>query len=339
MKPSILATVLLLSAMPALAEVAQSALHPAGVQASHILDLWRLTLAICTFVFAAVLAAFLYAIWRAPRSGAGTPPDLSSLIRPEPVLRRNVIRAVALSTALLLLLIVADFFTDRALAKMPLQDALHIELTGHQWWWEARYGDPQPSRMFTTANEFHIPVGKPVIITLKSSDVIHTFWVPNLHGKKDMIPGRTSTIQLRADKPGVYRGQCAEFCGFEHALMAFNVIADTAEQYEAWAEQQRQPAPEPADELQKHGRQVFLTTTCVMCHTIQGTTANATFGPDLTHIASRQTLAAGSLPNTAQHLAGWIVDPQKFKPGANMPANPLPPDDMQALLAYMGALK
>jgi cytochrome c oxidase subunit 2 len=339
-KPSaLLAALLSVAAAPAQADPAQSALRPVGIQADHIYHLWNLTLAICTLVFVAVFATFLYAIWRSPRGDRQTAPDVSSLTRPEPVLRRNVMLAVAASTVLLFVLIVADFLTDRALARLPLQDAVHIEVTGHQWWWEARYSDPQPLRMFKAANELHIPVGRPVIITLKSSDVIHTLWVPNLQGKKDLIPGRTSTMQLRADKPGEYRGQCAEFCGFQHAWMAFVVVAEPSEQYEAWAEAQRQPAPEPKGEQEVKGRDVFMRTTCAMCHTIQGTSAAANFGPDLTHVASRKMLAAGALPNTPQHLASWILDPQKTKPGTNMPSNPLVEEDLNALLAYLGTLK
>ncbi|MDB5824061.1 MAG: hypothetical protein JWR21_2765 [Herminiimonas sp.] len=332
-------TLALLSAANVRAQSIQDALRPAGIQASHIGDLWNLTLGLCTLVFIAVLAMFLRAVWRAPRSGAATPPDTSSITVPERRIHRGVLWSVVLATVGLFVLLIADVRTSRALAGLPLSDAVHIDLIGHQWWWEARYTDPQPSRMFTTANELHIPVGRPVIISLQSNDVIHTLWVPNLHGKKDLIPGRTALIQLRADRPGAYRGQCAEFCGLEHALMAMLVTAQPPNEYEAWAEAQRQPAPQPSGQLEMRGLQVFQSTTCVMCHAIQGTSANARTGPDLTHLASRQTIAAGSLPNTRGHLAAWILDPQKSKPGVNMPATPLSPADLQALLAYLETLK
>jgi cytochrome c oxidase subunit 2 len=234
---------------------------------------------------------------------------------------------------------VADFLTDRRLARLPLKDAVQIEVTGHMWWWGGRYLDSEPARMFDVANEFHVPVGRPVILKLASGDVIHSFWAPSLHGKKDLIPGRTSLLQFRVDKPGVYRGQCAEFCGFEHALMAFTVVADTPAQYQAWAARQRASAPEPGDQLQKRGQQVFMQRTCVMCHTVAGTIANARYGPDLTHMASRSTLASGTLPNTAQHLASWIVDPQRHKPGANMPPTAMSAEDLTALVAYLETLK
>lgn len=317
----------------------QNALRPAGIQAERIFDLWNLTLIICTLVFVAVVAAFLYAIRRAPRADESTPPDIKPLTTADPVTRRSVLAAVMVSTLLLFVLLVADITTDRALAQLPLSDGLHIELTGHQWWWEARYSGEPASQGFTTANELHIPVGKPVVLTLKSTDVIHSFWVPNLHGKKDMIPGRTATIELRADKPGVYRGQCAEFCGYQHAKMALLVIAEPQTQYDAWAARQRRPAENPTTELAVQGQKIFLSGTCVMCHTVQGTPANAMFGPDLTHVASRRTLAAGTLPNTDTHRLAWMADPQEFKPGTNMPPTRVSPEELQALAAYLDVLK
>jgi cytochrome c oxidase subunit 2 len=305
-----------------------SVLAPAGPQAAHIFDLWRVTLATCLIVFVAVLAAFAYALWRGHKGGA---PGRGAHLA--------VVSAVVLSTAGLLFLIVASLATDRALAGLSEENALRIEVTGHQWWWEARYQDEQPARRFTVANELHIPVGRPVVLTLKADDVIHSLWVPNLGGKKDLIPGREAKLTLRADKPGAYRGQCAEFCGAQHAKMAFQVFAEAAEEYEAWAQQQRRPAPEPADELQKRGRDLFVQGTCAMCHAVQGTRANGQRAPDLTHLASRTTLAAGAVPNTRGHLAGWIIDPQSVKPGVYMPSHALAPEDLQALLAFLGSLK
>jgi cytochrome c oxidase subunit 2 len=318
---------------------AHNALEPAGVQAAEIHQLWRLTLLICTGVFAAVLAAFLYAIWRAPHSAQQHAADVSSLDRPEPRLRRRITMAVAASAILLLVLVLADFLTARRLSHLPLKDGVQIEVTGHMWWWGARYLDEDPSKRFNTANEVHVPVGRPVILKMTSADVIHSFWAPSLHGKKDLIPGRTSLLQFRVDKPGLYRGQCAEFCGFEHALMAFTVIADPPAQYEAWAAAQRAPAPAPATTLQQQGQAVFMRSTCAMCHAISGTDAGANLGPDLTHLASRSTLASGSLPNNRQQLAAWILDPQRFKKGANMPATPLSATDLDALLSYLETLK
>lgn len=319
--------------------VMQSALAPAGPQADAIFGLWQFTLALCTVVFAAIVIAFLYALWRMPRANADSPPDIASLARPERRLYRTILWATVIAGAGLVMLLVADMWTARALARLPLKDAVNIELVGHMWWWEVRYLDADPTRRFTTANEMRLPVGRPVIVSLKSRDVIHTLWIPNLHGKRDMIPGRSTTISLRADKAGVYRAQCAEFCGLEHALMALPVTAIAPLEYERWAEAQRKPAVAPLTASQRRGRDVFLGTTCAMCHAVTGTTARGTMGPDLTHLASRPTLAAGVLPNDRANLQAWIVDPARFKPGANMPAHPFPAQDMHALLDYLESLK
>ena len=325
--------------MTAPAAPMQDALRASGAQAAHIGDLWNGTLALCTVVFLAIVVATIVAVWRAPRADAATRPDTSSLSGPERRFWHRVGWATAASVVGLLVLLAGDVFTSRALARLPLRDAVNIELVGHQWWWEARYRDADVSREFTTANELTIPVGRPVIVTLRANDVIHSLWVPNLSGKKDLIPGRTATLRLRADRAGTYRGQCAEFCGLEHALMALLVHAVPQPDFEAWAAHQRQPAREPADAVARRGREVFLGTSCTMCHTITGTPAQARLGPDLTHLASRQTIAAGMFPNNRGYLAGWIGDPQALKPGVNMPANTLPPDDLQALLAYLETLR
>jgi cytochrome c oxidase subunit 2 len=202
-----------------------------------------------------------------------------------------------------------------------------------------QYLDPVASQRVTTANEIHIPVGRPVVLTLKSHDVIHSLWVPNLAGKKDLIPGHETTLALRADRPGRYRGQCAEFCGYQHGKMGLLVIAEPPETFAAWLEAQRRTPPPPTDPLPQRGQQVFLAGTCAMCHAIQGTSAFGRVAPDLTHIASRPTLAAATLPNRPGYRAGWIVDSQSLKPGNHMPPNPLNPPDLQALLAYLESLK
>ena len=314
-------------------------LATAGPQADHIGRLWNLFLTVCTAVFIAVFAAFLYSIWRPRRADARTPADLSSLDRHERGPYRSVVFGVVLSTVLLLGLVFASVWTDRALARMPLVDAVNLRITGNQWWWDVEYVAVPSSDSFRTANEIHVPVGRPVLVTLRSDDVIHSLWVPNLAGKKDLIPGRTALMQFRADKPGLYRGQCAEFCGFQHAFMGFEVIADPPDVYEAWAARQREEAPSPSDPQLQRGQQVFLGSTCVMCHAIQGTDANARKGPDLTHVAGRTTLASGVLPNNAEDLKRWIQNPQKIKPGTNMPSSTLPDADLNALVAYLESLK
>jgi cytochrome c oxidase subunit 2 len=314
-------------------------LVPAGPQAAHIAALWWLTLAVCALVFITVLGALAWGLWRAPRGNLVTPPDTTPAPDAEQRLRRRVTAAVAISTVLLIGLLVASVATDRALAQLSLVDAVHIRVTAHQWWWEVVYDDPEPERLFATANELRIPVGRPILVTLQSDDVIHSFWVPSLHGKKDVIPGRTATIQFRADKPGTYRGPCAEYCGLEHAFMRFDVIAVPPEEYEVWAEAQRKPAAEPVDAAARRGRELFLSGSCMLCHAVHGTTANARKAPDLTHVASRAQLAAGRLKNTPENLADWIADPQKLKPGVNMPAHLLIEDDLKALVAYLETLK
>jgi cytochrome c oxidase subunit 2 len=230
-------------------------------------------------------------------------------------------------------------FTDRALAALSLKDAVTLEVTAHQWWWTVKYLDGGPSEQVETANEIHVPVGRPVVVKLLSDDVIHSLWLPNLAGKRDLIPGRTALVQFRADKPGQYRGQCAEFCGFQHALMGLLVVAEPPAQFDAWLQAQRQSATPPTDAQALRGQSVFQSVSCAMCHTVQGTLAQGKRAPDLTHLASRQTLAAGTLPNTPQHLASWIADPQKHKPGTSMPATPLSADDLQAIVTYLGTLK
>jgi len=314
-------------------------LAPFGPQAGHVHALWMLTLAVCTLVFAAVLAALLIGLMRARRGNAKTAPDLSTVGRPEPGRRHAVVAAVAASTLLLLVLIAASIFTDRALARLSTDGALRLEVTAHQWWWEVRYVEPQVADSFITANEIHVPTGRPVNVTLKADDVIHSFWVPSLAGKKDLIPGRTSTMNFRADREGVYRGQCAEFCGSQHALMAFFVVADPPERYQAWAAAQRRSAADPPPGATMRGRDVFMRSSCAMCHAIDGTSAQAVRGPNLTHVASRGTLAAGSLPNAPDALKRWIADPQQIKPGTYMPATQLSPEDMDALVGYLQTLR
>jgi cytochrome c oxidase subunit 2 len=222
-----------------------------------------------------------------------------------------------------------------ALSAPAEADDTVVEVIGHQFWWEVRY----PQHNVLTANEIHIPAGVPVRVHLGSQDVIHSFWVPELHGKLDMIPGQTNSFWLQADNPGEYKGICAEFCGTQHAKMLFLVVAQPPDEFAAWLEQQQQPAAVPAEPLAQQGLQVFLAAGCVECHAVRGTDATGNLGPDLTHIASRRTLGAGILPNNPGNLGGWIADPQHIKPGNLMPDSPLTGEELQALLAYMATLR
>jgi cytochrome c oxidase subunit 2 len=317
-----------------------NALAPAGIQAEHIARLWDLTLIVCGCVFAAVLVGVLFALMRRTGAHRATPPDLTGNVQPERHTQRAVVWASGLSVVLLVGLIVADVLTDRALSKLPDTDALHVGLTGWQWWWQASYPAEQGHTAFATANELHIPVGRPIVITLNGGDVIHSFWVPNLHGKKDLLPGITSTIELRADRAGIYEGPCAEFCGTEHALMTLRVVADPPDRYAAWAAAQSASAsPTAADALSMQGMQVFERSACANCHTVRGTSAVGLLAPDLTHLMSRQTIAAGVLPNDAADLLRWVRDPGAVKPGTTMPAVPLSEHDLQALIAWLTTLK
>jgi cytochrome c oxidase subunit 2 len=310
-----------------------------GPQAGHVASLWNVFLAITALVFLAVLVAVFLALRRAPRIHTNEPPDLSTVNVPEPQLRRNVTAAVALTVVGLLVLLAASVFTDRALARLPLQGAVNIQVTGHQWWWSVKYINGPVSETFETANEIHVPVGRPVVVQLNADDVIHSLWIPSLSGKRDLIPGRTATLAFRADQPGIYRGQCAEFCGFQHAFMAFEVHAESPEDFERWRKLQIAPAAEPTDPKAQRGKQLFQSVSCAMCHAIQGTLAQGKTAPDLTHLASRRTIGAGTLPNDAGNLASWIADPHRHKPGVNMPANPMSGDDLAALVTYLGTLQ
>jgi cytochrome c oxidase subunit 2 len=257
----------------------------------------------------------------------------------EKMMAKVVAGAVAVSLVIILVFLVSDFTTGRSLYSPADAQALSIKITGHQWWWDVEYEGVPASNTVRTANEIHVPVGQLVKFRLNSTDVIHSFWVPNLNGKKDLIPGHEIILTFQADRAGEFRGQCAEFCGHQHAHMAFTVVAEPPEKFYEWMNQQRAPAPEPADEAQARGRQVFLSGPCVMCHAVRGTTAASRVGPELTHLMSRSTIAAATLPNTRGHLAGWVTNSQEIKPGNHMPPVPLEPADLQALLAYLESLR
>jgi cytochrome c oxidase subunit 2 len=314
----------------------QSALEPAGPQAGKTAALWWFAFITAALVYAATMGALWWAARTARRReqrGETLGPDS------EQRMTRGVTYGVAATIVILLVFFVADLSVGRTLSPVPSKQPLTIEIEGRQWWWKVTYADTSPHGRFTTANEIHVPVGEPVLFVLEAQDVIHSFWVPNLAGKKDLIPGYTQSMWFQADTPGVYRGQCAEFCGLQHAKMALHVVAEPREQYQRWVEAQRRSAAMPTDSVARRGREVFLVGQCAMCHAIQGTSAASNAGPDLTHFASRRTIAAGTLPNTRGALAGWIVDPQRIKPGVRMPPNMLKPQDLDALLTYLQSLR
>jgi cytochrome c oxidase subunit 2 len=311
-----------------------SVLDP-GSPATRLIDrLWDAMFLVSIAVFVLVLAALLWAAFRRRSSDA----DVT-----DPRTERSLTTAVTMATGLTIVILfgflVYDIAVGRQLTRNPGEQALQIRVTGHQWWWEVQYRDSVAQNWATTANEIHIPTGRPVVLELLSADVNHSFWPPTLSQKRDLIAGKSNSLRLQADSPGVYRGQCAEFCGHQHAKMGFLVIADRPDSFASWLASQRDTAPTPTNELTRRGQEVFLSSSCVMCHAIGGTPAGSRIGPDLTHLASRRTIAAGTLPNTRGNLAGWILDPQRIKPGTRMPPNQLKPADLQALLAYLESLK
>jgi cytochrome c oxidase subunit 2 len=316
------------------------ALDAAGPAATYIAANWWLLFWVCLVIYIAVIAALLIPLRARVRQ-----PQLASVVEsnPEPARERRIHNMIAvcvgISALILIVFLAASVITGRAIASLSGSEVVNIQITGYRWWWRVEYLDQlNPSRQATTANEIHIPVGQPVKLILKSYDVIHSLWIPELHGKRDLIPGHPNVITVQAERAGIYYGQCAEFCGLQHAHMRLVVVAEEPEKFTTWLDAQRQPANPPKDELAQRGQQVFLSQPCAFCHNISGTEASGTLAPDLTHMASRLTLAAGSVPNTRGNLAGWIVDSQHVKPGNMMPSISLSSDDLQALLAYLGGL-
>ncbi len=313
-----------------------SMLSPGGIQAEHIKDLFVTYLDVAAIVFVLVMGALVIALVRREK------PDEPERTEPSPEALKPKKRAVGAATAMtvltLLVLLVLSIVTSRALASLSPKDAIKIHVTGKQWWWKVTYPGEVAGTQFDTANEIHVPVGKTIELHLASADVIHSFWVPSLHGKRDLIPGKNGTFVFRADEPGRYEGQCAEFCGTQHANMKIVVVAEKEDEFRAWLEHQKAPAVTPTDPLTQSGQEVFLKSRCIACHSISGTEAYGTVGPDLTHVASRRIIAASSSV-TPGHLAGWVANPQSVKPGTQMPANALAPEDLNALVAYLGSLR
>jgi len=242
--------------------------------------------------------------------------------------------------------ILATFFIIglRDMAAFPMRDGEipdpEIRIIGHQWWWEVQYIAGPPDKNVTTANEIHIPAGQFVDIELRTADVIHSFWVPRLHGKVDLIPGQPNTIRIRADAPGTYRGECAEFCGAQHSHMILLVVADTPDDYAAWLAHQREPAAVAATAEQQLGEQMFMSRPCAFCHAIRGTPARGGVAPDLTHIGSRQAIASNMLKNDSANLEAWVTHAQSLKPEVMMPnVTQFSGQELRALVAYLQQLR
>jgi cytochrome c oxidase subunit II len=314
----------------------QSALDPQGPQATQLESLLWIFIAVCTLVWITVMVVLALALRR--HSSGSNKVTHKVDTDTEHRMARVVGAAAGATTIIVLGLTFTSFFTTHKLSAHA-SEPLTLRVRGHQWWWEITYLNTRADQIFTTANEIHIPIGRPVRLELAAADVIHSFWVPNLAGKQDLIPGRDNTLTLTATQPGLYRGQCAEFCGLQHAHMALLVIAEPAAAFEHWRQTQLEPAEAPGDAERLTGQKVFISKPCAACHTIEGTSASATVGPDLTHVAGRSYIAAGLLPTTRGSLAAWIADPQTLKPGNNMPAVPLTAAELDALSAYLAALK
>ena len=314
-------------------QAAHSALHPASAQADRVGRLYNFLLIVAVLVFVAVMVAALWAAWRRRPIDEDTSPARDARAH------RVIFAGAAATVAILFVALVYDLALGRSLTRRATREMLTVRITGHQWWWEVEYEDPTPQNRVRTANELHVPVGQTVALKLASADVIHSFWAPSLGGKKDLIPGHHNELWFTPTEPGLYRMQCAEFCGLQHAYMALEVVVEDSKKFAQWINAQRKPAATPPDTLTARGKLVFESGPCATCHAIAGTSAAGTIGPDLTHIASRRWLASGRLGNTRANLAGWIVDPQRIKPGVLMPSNGLEPADLQALLNYLASLK
>ena len=314
----------------AIATPMQSMLEPRSEPAELIANLSWWMIGTFTVVFLLVMLLAGIALWR----GMRTRTRLSERASRNLVLLGGVV----VPSFILLALVIGSILVGQASSGEQGDAELTAEINGRRWWWEIRYFDRDDRLLAVTANELHLPAGETVRLVLKATDVIHSFWAPNLDGKTDMIPGLTNERWLRIDQPGVYRGQCAEFCGDQHTLMAVRIEVQSPSAFRRWLQHQAGPAAAPAQAMQG-ARQLFDQRGCADCHAIRGTNAHGQGGPDLTHLASRQTLAAATLPNNRGHLAGWISDPQSSKPGALMPATRLQPEELQALLDYLQALE
>jgi cytochrome c oxidase subunit II len=314
-----------------------SIFSPHSGPAHSISSISHFTLAITGLIFVVVGSLLLYAIIRFRRrdtDDGSEPPQIFGSTQ------------IELSWTIIPILIVTVLFLTTARVIFDIQDApkpksaLDVTVVGHQFWWEIRY----PGFQVTTANELHVPVSSPsdpapTFIKLTSADVMHSFWVPELGGKTDLLPNRINELWISPEEAGLYKGQCAQFCGAEHALMLLRVYAETPEDFAAWIHQQQASAADPVSDAAARGREQFETQACINCHAVKGTVANGRFGPDLTHLMSRETLAAGAAPNNPENLARWIDNPDAIKEGSLMPSMHLTKTQIDEITAYLVTLK
>ncbi len=313
----------------------QSALDPRSPGAATIESLWWIAFTSTGILSSLTILGLLYAVHRAHRRAA---PETSrhTASREQTFI---LIAGVGIPTLFLIGFLTLSVRAGTAVSEHPEEATVMLEVVGHQFWWEVHY----PNHGVVTANEIHIPVGEPVEVHITSADVIHSFWIPQLApGKLDMNPGRFNTLWLFAEEAGLYRGQCTEFCGVQHAHMALLVVASPPEEFEEWLDARRGTPPEPTDPEAARGREVFLEAGCSACHAIRGVSRPrfaGNPGPDLTDLGSRSSLGALTIPNDREHLAQWILEPDRFKPGVRMPPTPLDDADLAALVRYLEGLR
>lgn len=312
-----------------------STLDPAGPASESILSLFTLVMAISAVIFVAVIGTLIYCIVRFRETPSQTKSEPPQLYGSTPIETAWTVGPI-LIVFVLALVIVRTVVEARQADPQP--GSMTVRVIGHQWWWEYVY----PEHGVVTANEMHVPVSspdmrRPIHLRLESADVIHSYWVPRLAGKTDLIPGHPNDMWFEATQPGVFHGQCAEFCGSQHANMLIRVVAESPAEFEQWLQAQRKPAVET--QTAAAGRDVFFTRTCSNCHTIRGTSAAGTVGPDLTHLMSRQTIAAAEIPNDRKNLAAWLADPGAMKPGCRMPDLKLSAAQIDSLVSYLETLR
>lgn len=306
----------------------QSALDPKGPAAATIAGISWIMFAGAALIFLSVIILLACGLLHRPACRRAIDSNLF-------IIGGGVILPVVTLSALL----VYAMFAQASLVETPGEEPLVVEVIGHQWWWEMTYRDGDVSQRVTTANELHIPAGRPVELHLESRDVIHTFWVPNLAGKRDMVPGHTNVLHIEADKPGLFRGQCNEFCGDQHALMSLFVVSETPKDFERWLAGQRKRASVPTDPFLKKGHDAFMTAGCALCHTVRGTQARGQVAPDLTHFGSRHSIAAATLRNNTANLEAWIVSAQHLKPDNRMPNYHFDGETLHAVAAWLESLE
>jgi cytochrome c oxidase subunit 2 len=307
----------------------QSVAAPDGDSAATIWDIAWIMFAGGTAIFVLVMVLSAFALF-APAAWRGWLSSRAAI----------VVGGLVFPVVVLSLLLLYGLLSAREIVTSNAEDALRISVVGERWWWRVHYLDEQGNTVFATANEIRLPTNRPVTFVLSSPNVIHSFWVPRLAGKLDMIPGRVTQLTVNATSPGTYRGQCAEYCGEQHANMAFMVMAMEPEAFDDWFVAQRRPVDQPVSDLHARGRELFLSYGYGACHTIRGTPAAGVIGPDLTHVGGRLTLAAGMFPNNKGTLAGWISDALHLKPDNLMPSfDVIPGPELRSLAAYLESLK